>query len=241
MTAIKNPSFVYFDLDNTLLDHTSAERAAQAETYKHFDFLQQVSLERWLETYHNVNVVLWDKYGRHEIERDYLQRHRFEDTLAALNLDASQWESVARFYINRYEDYWQWIEGAKNVYELIRKKYPTGILTNGFLELQQKKFERFGFYEKAKELVISEEVGYMKPQPEIFAHATRRTGLKPEQILYVGDSLTSDIRGGSAYGWKTAWYTPNGIPEEAEEADFVFEDFGELVRFLNIDDTGVRL
>ncbi|HKI46956.1 MAG TPA: HAD family hydrolase [Balneolales bacterium] len=232
MAAIKNPSFIYFDLDNTLLDHTSAERAAQAETYEHFSFLHDIPLEKWLDTYHEVNVDLWDKYGKHEIERAYLQRHRFEDTLAALGLDTSGWEPVARFYINRYEDYWQWIDGAKTGYELIRKKYPTGILTNGFLELQQKKFKRFGFYEMAKELVISEEVGYMKPQPEIFAHATRRTGLKPEQILYVGDSLTSDIRGGSSYGWKTAWYTPNGIPTQTNEADFVFEDFGKLVEWL---------
>lgn len=228
MASIKKPSFIYFDLDNTLLDHTSAERAAQAETYEHFDFLHEVTLEKWQDTYHEVNSALWGKYGHHEIERGYLQRHRFEDTLAALDLDSSRWKPVADFYINRYEYHWKWVEGAQKGYELLRQKYPIGILTNGFLELQQKKFERFGFYESARQLVISEEVGYMKPQPEIFAHATGRTGLKPDQILYVGDSLTSDIRGGSAYGWKTAWYAPNGTPKEANEADFVFKNFDEL-------------
>lgn len=228
MSSIKNPSFIYFDLDNTLLDHTSAERDAQGETYEHFDFLQKASLEEWLDTYHKTNIELWDKYGRHEIDRATLQRHRFEDTLSSLDLDSNRWQPVADFYISRYEAYWRWIDGAKGMYEKIRQKYPTGILTNGFLELQRKKFERFGFYNTAKELVISEEVGYMKPRPEIFAHATKRTGLKPEQILYVGDSLTSDIRGASAYGWKTAWFTPKGIPEQYDQADFVFEDFDDL-------------
>ena len=52
-------------------------------------------------------------------------------------------------------------------------------------------------------------------------------------ILYVGDSLSSDVRGGKAAGWKVAWYTSNPTKEGEELADLVFDDFDTLIDFIS--------
>lgn len=232
--SLDQPLFIYFDLDNTLLDHTRAEREALKDTQNYFDLLSEVELDTWQHTYHQVNVRLWDQYGRHEIDRKYLQHHRFSDTLDTLELDSSQADTIAEYYITRYPYHWHWIEGADEAFDSIRTKFDIGILTNGFTEIQKKKFDRFNLYDIAKHIVISEEVGFMKPQPEIFEHATKLTGFDPESILYVGDSYTSDIMGGSQWGWKTAWYTNETDPDKIQKADFIFDDFQDLLEMLNI-------
>ncbi len=230
---LTEPSFIYFDLDNTLLDHTRAEKEALKETKENFNLLSNVELLIWQETYHSINVSLWNRYGSHEIDRPYLQHHRFKDTLDALNLDSSYSDEMADFYIHRYQDHWYWVDGAEAAFDHLRKKYDVGILTNGFSEVQHRKFDKFNFYEKARHIVISEEIGFMKPQPEIFEHATKITGYDAGSILYVGDSYTSDIMGGAKYGWKTAWFTYDTTAEKQTEADFIFNDFEQLLNVLD--------
>jgi FMN phosphatase YigB (HAD superfamily) len=226
------PEFIYFDLDNTLLNHSAAERKALEDVRNHFEILSGVNLEDWQQKYHEVNSHLWDRYGKHEIDRKYLHRHRFEDTLESLGLDGSNYEEMGTFYMERYPFHWQWMEGARNAYYSIVSEYEVGILTNGFSETQRKKFDKFKFGESATHLVISEDTGYMKPQPQVFEYATRLAGTNPESILYIGDSYTSDIKGATQIGWKTAWFTNDNDPDKMSDADIVFDDFNDLMSII---------
>ena len=116
----------------------------------------------------------------------------------------------------------------------IAKKYPVGILTNGFAETQRKKVSKFDFHKSAKQIVISEEIDALKPDPKVFRHATELTDVAADDILYVGDSFSSDIQGGSRFGWNTAWYTQNGSEQLHQKADFVFSDFNHLSKLLDL-------
>ena len=120
-------------------------------------------------------------------------------------------------------------------FDSIRAKYPVGIITNGFAETQWMKIDQFVFRETANQIVISEEIGVMKPLPRIFDHSTALVGLEPSEIFYVGDSLTSDTKGGKAAGWKVAWYTNKCTNEEKNLADLVSDDFGGLIHSLGIE------
>ncbi len=91
--------------------------------------------------------------------------------------------------------------------------------------MQHAKLDRFpALRERADAVVISEEVGVMKPHPAIFTHAAEQAGFEPGAILYVGDSLTSDVEGGHGAGWQVAWY--GGEPARADT--FVFDDWTTL-------------
>lgn len=50
----------------------------------------------------------------------------------------------------------------------------------------------------------SEEVGALKPSPVPFMALADKLGTVPERVLYVGNSVSSDVAGASAAGMKTA-------------------------------------
>lgn len=226
--------FIYFDLDDTLLDHQSAEAAGLKDVHDYFDFFKDTKPERLVEVYHKVNSNQWRLYSQAKVSREELQRNRFELTLKELGMDESRYEEVGNYYMQAYRNHWRWISGAREAYYEIAEKYPVGILTNGFAETQRLKFEAFDLYESAKATVISEEVGVLKPHPDVFAHATEQAGVDRDDILYVGDSFNSDVEGGTQFGWNVAWYTQNGKPQKHEKADFVFNDFMDLKSLLKV-------
>lgn len=228
------PKFIYFDLDDTLLDHKKAEQNGLADVHQHFDVFSKISLKELIDVYHHINKGLWEEYGRGEIDRHILHRRRFEETFVELGIDASLYHEAGKVYMNYYRNHWEWIEGAKEAYDAVRSKYPTGIITNGFAETQWMKIDQFGFKETASQIVISEEVGVMKPHPKIFDHSTELVGIDRSEILYVGDSLSSDVKGGKAAGWQVAWYTNNPTPEGSNLADLVFNDFDKLLVSLSV-------
>lgn len=226
--------FIYFDLDDTLLDHRSAEQAGLMDVHRHFSFFSDVAPQKLVDTYHQVNSEQWSQYSRGEVTREQLQRNRFEQTLQQLDLDGSRYNEIGQYYLQCYRNHWQWVDGAAVFYEWVCKHYPVGILTNGFAETQRKKFEAFDLYSSADYIIISEEVGALKPDPRVFEYATELTGHPADEILYVGDSYTSDIEGGNNYGWKTAWFTTNGDAEKHERANFVFSDFNDLCEYIRV-------
>lgn len=199
--------FVYFDLDDTLLDHRTAEKAALADCCAdHAAHFNGHDLGHVQETYHRHNVPLWKQYAAGEIGRADVQRLRFERLLAEFDIDLDA-ATFGQAYMQHYAQRWQWMAGAERAFHTVAERFPVGILTNGFADAQHAKLDRFpAMRERSDALVISEEVGVMKPHPAIFAHATEQAGVEAEQILYVGDSLHSDVEGGHGAGWQVAWF-----------------------------------
>lgn len=232
--ALKDIHFIYFDLDDTLLDHRRAETLGLQETVQQLAFLQQVDFETLREAYHRINRQLWDDYNHGRITKQQLKGLRFENTLTDLGLDAGKSWEFGEVYMEAYRKYWQWVQGAREAFDAIRDRYPVGIITNGFSETQHKKMQRFELESRVSQVVISEEVGYLKPDPRLFEHATRLAGQDPSRILYVGDSYSSDVVGGLQSGWKTAWFNRQGEQSSGENAHLVFDDFSVLSNMLNI-------
>jgi putative hydrolase of the HAD superfamily len=192
--------FIYFDLDDTLLNHRKAEKLALSEIWLEFELNQLVTVEQLQETYHHINVFLWEMYGRAEITREELQKTRFERTLFRIGSTLS-WREIGDRYMQQYQEHWSWIQGAKSAFDRIKSTFPVGILTNGFAETQRIKLHKFDLDRQDIITIISEEVGIMKPQPGIFEAATKASGVSASEILYVGDSYSSDVLGGAGFGW----------------------------------------
>ena len=223
-----NIRFIYFDVDDTILDHKSAERAALQLTYDHFAELKRTSIQDLWHHYHTINVKLWQDYGHGLIDRPYLEINRFTLTLNDLGISTIDPNEMRSFYMKCYQKNWSWMEHAEIVLKELHKNYPIGFLTNGFRELQRAKADKFNLMSYGKHYVISEEVGHMKPSREIFEFATKLANVPAHQILYVGDSFPSDILGGSRFGWKTAWFTNSQDPESIKYATIVFDDLQKL-------------
>lgn len=211
MLPTLNPKFVYFDLDDTLLDHRKAEKKALGDlrtTYA--EVLTSFGQEMVEETYHAGNVKLWHAYAEGKLTKEQLRVRRFEQLLDKLSITSLNPEEVGSFYIERYTNYWEYCAGARESFFAIADQYPVGVLTNGFAQVQHRKLAQFTeLRERLTTCVISEEFGYMKPHPMLFAHAAQLAETAPEDIVYIGDSWRSDVEGGQNAGWDVIWYAPN--------------------------------
>ena len=224
--------FIYFDLDDTLLDHRLAEQRGLADVYQTFEaHFGHVSLNAVHETYHQHSVPLWRQYAHGEIKKHDLMRLRFERTLQTLEVAGLEAETLNAFYLNHYAQHWSFPEPARTAFHTLADHFPVGILTNGFAEIQQAKFDRFPeLRDRAEVLVISEEVGVMKPHPQVFAHAAEVARTSAEAILYVGDSYTSDVKGALGAGWQIAWFTKQEPPNGG--SIFRFQRWDDLTKSL---------
>lgn len=225
--------FVYFDLDNTLLDHSKAEKLAHRDLHSLYEELQPVREEEWLATYKAINGRLWLEYQRGETDRHTLHRTRFHESMEVLGLDSRRSEEIGTRYMELYRDHWDWIDGAEQALLSVAAELPVGFITNGFLETQKKKIDFLNLQRFSELFIISEQVGVMKPHPKVFDLATEKAATPRHRILYVGDSYSSDIEGGKNAGWNTAWYTAyNSTIKPDQSADFQFDQFPNLVEYV---------
>ena len=228
----RKPSFVYFDLDDTILDHRKAEKRALADLkikYPEFGNYEPKAIE---DTYHAGNVVLWNQYSSGEVTKEQLRRKRFVQLFDRLGISGLDPMEVSYHYIDRYTHYWDYIEGAKEAFFAIADRFPVGILTNGFAKIQHAKLAQFAeLRDRLDACVISEEFGYMKPHPKLFQHASEKANTAPEEIVYVGDSMFSDVEGGQKAGWTVIWYAPK--EEQSPSHVLHARDWSEIADMLS--------
>jgi HAD superfamily hydrolase (TIGR01549 family) len=224
-------SFVYFDLDDTLLDHRGAEKKALKVMFDSVPELQLFEDAEHLQSiYHGINTRVWVQYSDAIINKDTARVLRFKNLLIEVGVDDSELsDHLGQRYLDEYANFWSWIADARDVFVRVAECVPVGILTNGFAEVQRQKIAQFPELGKLScSTVISEDTGFMKPDPRIFDHATRLAGVEADQILYVGDSLRSDVQGGQQAGWNVAWLVHNPEPENADLAEATFSTWSQF-------------
>jgi HAD superfamily hydrolase (TIGR01549 family) len=207
---------LFFDLDDTLLDHAGAEAVAQRETFSAFGTLfGPLPFAEWLAAYRGANALLWAAYGRAEIGREELHRRRFADPLASFGLDAGAAEEIGAAYLERYRRAWRLNDGAAELLAAAAELGEVGILSNGFRELQRAKIARFELERWVRHVVLSEEVGAMKPARAIFDAAVRMAcgeeAADGRRKLYLGDQFQTDVLGARAAGWFPVFYNPGRL------------------------------
>lgn len=204
---------LFFDLDDTLLDHRGAEAAAQRETFEaNRERFGGVTFEQWLPRYQNANAEAWRAYGEGRIARAELEERRFAGPLAAFGLDTGSAAALGVFYLAAYARHWRLNEGAEEILAAASLLGTVGLLSNGFRELQRAKVARFRLDRWARHVILSDDVGAMKPSKAIF-QAAERAALPaggPARKVYLGDHFETDVVGAKNAGWLPVLYSPAG-------------------------------
>jgi putative hydrolase of the HAD superfamily len=115
----------------------------------------------------------------------------------------------------------------------------TGVVANAWPEpsrVLRADAQAFGLADLLDVIVFSDEVGLRKPQPEIFLHALERIGVAPEDAVFVGDRLDTDVQGAARAGMTTVqalWFRADDTPGiEPDFMAFTPMDILNLVRRL---------
>ena len=202
---------VLFDADNTLFDYDQAQEVAFRQAFHEFNLDYS---DDWLSRYRLISESLWRRLENGTILATELRYKRFEALFEnRLEVDPV---SFSESYLDKLSEGRFLLEGAQEVVAELALKYELAIVTNGLKEVQLPRFQGSPLSKFFKSLIISEEVGYKKPDAGIFDCALRAMQhTERSSVIMIGDSLTSDIKGGFDYGIDTCWYNPSGAANQS--------------------------
>lgn len=194
---------ITFDLDDTLYDNRPVIKQTEQQSVaflqnahpelSHFqsaDFqrLRQELREQDPEIYHDVTEWRWRAIHL------ALSRQGLRDAQAALGADAA----MQNFALWRSR-----IDvppATHTTLQALGQRYPLVAITNGNADLAQ-----CGLAEYFQFVLRSGPDGRAKPYQDMYQLAAKRLNVAPEQILHVGDDLTTDVAGALRAGLQACW------------------------------------
>lgn len=200
---------VFLDLDDTLLDFTRAEAVALRRALEEMNAPADDAV---LARYHTINAAQWALLEEKKLTRDQVLVGRFDILFEELGLRRCARETCERYEKYLAEGHW-FIPGAEALLEELFPRYELYLASNGTAAVQSRRLESAGIARYFRGIFVSEEMGADKPSPAFFERCFAAIpGFSKETALIVGDSLTSDIRGGINAGLRTCWFNPQGKP-----------------------------
>lgn len=196
-----------FDADDTLFDFQTAEKVALETTLTAFGLYFDADIYR---QYKDISKRLWQELELGLVTQEILKYQRFEELAKMMDLSVDT-RALAEAYLENLSQQGILLHDALEIVKALSAEYDLYILTNGITSVQKGRFQHSPIMAYVKGIVISEEAGVNKPDPQIFEFFNSKYGpFKKAELLVIGDSLTSDIQGGINYGIDTCWFNPKG-------------------------------
>lgn len=203
---MKNITTIFFDIDGTLIDHKGAQNKAIEQIRKKYlpNFSNEKFRKNWLE-FTKKNWLLFEQ-GKLNFNNQKIAR--VQDTWKSFSkiINKKDSKKIINKYVSNYElNLTSFPHVLSTLQYLYKKKYRLGIISNGSNSQQIKKLKKIKAYDllEKKLIVISEKVGYAKPDVKIFSHAQKISGTNPTQIAFFGDDVNNDILPAKNLHWRT--------------------------------------
>ncbi len=195
-----------FDADETLFDFKKAEEYALINALNEHGI--DCNHEYHIPLYRKINIAIWQEFERGEITQKELKVERFRRFLKAMDNNNNP-KSFGDSFMDHLSQASFLFDGAEELVKTLSKKYRMIIVTNGLTRVQKHRIRESAIAHYFERIIISEEIGYAKPNPMIFTKGLEGIDLPTKsEMVMIGDSLTSDIPGGLNYGIDTILYNP---------------------------------
>ena len=220
---------ILWDVDGTLLDFSYSQRLSIS---KCLEEIGVVPTEEMIESYSDINESWWKRLERCEVTKTELLTGRFLDLFARYGIVCAD----AGTFKNHYETYlgeiFRYQDNSIEICRALQGRVRQFVVTNGVTVPQLSKLKRAGFFEIMEDIFISEQLGAPKPQKAFFDRVFESiSDVERDRVLIVGDSLSSDIRGGNNAGIDTCWYNPKGESNSLGViTDYVIYDLKEVIK-----------
>ncbi|WP_127588342.1 HAD family hydrolase [Paenibacillus koleovorans] len=206
-----------FDLDDTLYDFTRNWPLALKATFQQLDFTRGFELALLYETFEKHSTGMWPLVESGQLSFQAYRFRRLEQALLefARPITEEEYDSFNRLFI---EQSLSRIERDEALITMFNRFAAEGrqlaIVTNGPGDISMQKLERLGLERHFNEetVVISEKVGYAKPDSRIYRRMLDFFGTQPEQALFIGDSWHADVQGPMQAGIAAVWVNRAQLP-----------------------------
>lgn len=214
-----------FDLDNTLYDVSQYYLGGFREIAEYLSKKYNLSSQKIYKKLKDI----WD-------EKTSMHHHLFDDAL-----DFFSCKKELNRILGMFNDY----EGELRPYphvalileELKKRKYKLGIITDGDVDRQKRKVRLLGLGGLFDEIILTKELGSLKPSVVPFQEMINRLGVTPQESLYVGDNPLLDFEGAKKAGMKTVRLLKGEFKDmlKNEYIDYEIREFKDLLSLVNND------
>ncbi len=199
--------YILMDMDGTLFDFNQSE-------YNAFSGAMQSAgiscTEQLFRTFHKINKRLWREYEAAGMTRAQVQLTRFQKLFDMFHFSADP-SAVNEVYKAILSGSTELTEDAFDVCRALAQTHTLYIITNGASN-QRGRLESAGLAPFFRDVFISEEIGFRKPQKEFFDYVLEKSNIENRRdCLVVGDSQTSDIRGARNAGMDSCLFSEKEI------------------------------
>jgi len=213
MKMLKKESFhhvaaVLFDLDDTLFDHRHSCRSGLAAVQQNFQRLQEIPLDELERDYMALLEELHPKVlqGVIPLEEARVERFRQLFLQAGEEVPPAKARVWAQSYQRAYRAARRSVPGAIPLLRRLKPMAKVAIVSNNLVEEQREKLRCCGLHQFVDCLIVSEEVGVVKPEPAIFEEVLNRLRCSAQEAVMVGDSWKEDIVGAHGVGIRPVWF-----------------------------------
>ena len=198
--------FLFLDLDDTILDFRKAEYVAIGKTIGDFGVKPTDEVRK---LYHEINKWHWEQLELGTLTREEVLVNRFGVLFEKLGKTVDAVACARAYEKNLSQGHW-FLPGAEEAVDALSKKYRLFLASNGTASVQKGRMTSANLYRFFETVFVSQEIGHNKPSKEYFdACFAQIPGFDKEKAMIVGDSLSSDIKGGINAGIKTVWVNPD--------------------------------
>ncbi len=222
-----------WDVDGTLLDFGKAEAYGIRKCFEAFSLGE--CTDEMLERYSVINRKYWEKLERGEITKHQVLHDRFVEFF---NLEGISFDRIDEFndeYQERLGDKAFFCDDAFETVSSLKGKIRQYAVTNGTIVAQSRKLTQSGLIDIFDSVFISDKIGFEKPSIEFFKAVESEIGaFSHDEVMIIGDSLTSDMRGGNNANILCCWYNPhNSKNKDNIKIDYEIKELSEVLKILN--------
>lgn len=215
-----------FDLDDTLLNRNKA-----------VDNMFLIILEKCYEDVeHSAKSVMlqrfkaYDKRSYGSDDKTKVLESFFDDFPPKYRLPH---HSIQDFWNHHFPHCFSIDQNTINIVNAIKMHVKVAIITNGTTQRQKAKIIKTNLNHCFDIIIISEEVGFSKPDKRIFDLALNKLNVQPEAALFVGDDIEKDIGGCQNAKIKGIWFNPHMIKNDTEIKPYAeINSFDRLLSYL---------
>lgn len=224
---------ILWDVDGTLLDFLYSQRYA---VRKCFRSMGREITEEQIQRYSQINDDYWKRLELGEVTKEQLLTGRFVALFHEYGIENIDVEAFAKEYQEALGSVFSYLDDSLAICQALRGRVRQYVVTNGVIATQRNKLELSGLAAVMDDLFISEQVGAPKPSRAFFDYVLAHIEEKDKaKILIVGDSVSSDIKGGVQAGIATCWYRPEGeVNQSVYRPDYEISNLHALFDILGV-------
>jgi len=229
--TIDNIKAVLFDVDYTLFDRKGVQdKVLEIIVRKLPNLFNAIKMDSITAAFYESDEIVTAEFDA-GAPLEGLRERRSALFLRALGLPEEYTDTITRIYMEEYPKLKAEVPDAVATVRTLSKSYKVGIVSNSFADVQYRKLGTLEILADMSCVILSDETGLRKPDPEIFIRAALRLEVEPSECLYVGDSYVNDIIGAKSAGMLACWFNRDDKKPEtvAEQPDFIIRKLEELI------------